>query len=583
MRRFIFGLFATLGAFTFLLILGLSWSFYQLSSPSLSFASSSPNQVISLTLGEQSLDEQPKNKGLISLIKGQSVSLHTIVSGINHAAQNSNVQGIFLKIEGNALRIATIQELRDALKAFKTTGKFVYTYTDSFGELSNATGAYYLAAASSKIWVMPIGSFNFNGLIAEIPFAKKILEDYKIIPQMGRREEYKGMVESYTESDFTPPYRQNMQRLLDSITTQIINDVAADRNLKAEEVRKLLNTAPHTLPNALAAKMIDEIGYKDQVKNEIEKQVGSKPTYVEFEVYSNTIKQPSQGDQIAIIYAEGTISKNKMAHNPLSDDSVMDAVEIAKTIREAGKNKNIKAVILRIDSGGGFPIACELIAREVELLKSVKPVIVSMSNYAASGGYWIACNARKIVAQPATTTGSIGVYAGKIVTQAFWDHYGIHWGKIHTGDNAAIWSTGKEFSVEGRQKFNGYLDQIYAVFQEKVAKGRNLSVEKVHQIAKGQVWTGIEAKENGLVDELGGVMKAIEIAKKEAGIAPQGPVHLRHLPESKSLFETVFERNQSSEATLLAQFPALRSFLQYVNGLLLPGRVELKVDPLTPQ
>ena len=582
MRRFIFGLFATLGAFTFLLILGLSWSIYKLSSPSLSFASNSPNQVITLTLGDQLLDEQPQNRGLISLVKGKSIALHTIISGLNHAAQNSNVKGVFLKIEGNALRIATIQELRDAIKAFKTTGKFVYTYTDSFGELSNATGAYYLAAASSKIWVMPIGGFNFNGLIAEIPFAKKGLEDYKIIPQMGRREEYKGMVESFTESDFTPPYRQNMQRLLDNLSTQIINDVAADRNLKSEEVRKILNTAPHTLTQALAAKMIDEMGYKDQVKKEIEKQVGSKPTYVEFEVYSNTIKEPSQGDQIAIVYAEGTISKNKMAHNPLSDDSVMDAVEIAKTIRETGENKNIKAVILRIDSGGGFPVPCELIAREVELLKSVKPVIVSMSNYAASGGYWIACNARKIVAQPATTTGSIGVYAGKIVTQAFWDHYGIHWGEIHTGDNAAIWSTGKEFSEEGRQKFNGYLDQIYAVFQEKVAKGRNLSPEKVHQIAKGQVWTGVEAKEHGLVDELGGLLKAIEIAKKEAGIGAHDPVHLRHLPEPKSLFEAVFERNQSSEAKILAQFPALRSFLKYVNGLFAPARVELTVDPLTP-
>jgi len=373
-----------------------------------------------------------------------------------------------------------------------------------------------------------------------------------------------------------------MQRLLDNITAQIINDVANDRGLQSEVVRKTLDTSPHPATYAISANMIDEIGYKDQVKDAIEKVMGKKPTYYDFEDYTDALRETSKGEQIAIIYAVGTISKGKITHNPLSDDTMMDAVEVAKNIREAGADKKVKAIILRIDSGGGFPVPCELIGREVERLKSVKPVIVSMSNYAASGGYWIACNARKIVAQPATMTGSIGVYAGKIVTQAFWDHYGVHWGEVHTGDNSAIWSTGKEFSDIGRQKFNDYLDRVYTLFQEEVLKGRNLSPEKVHQIAKGQVWTGVEAKELGLVDELGGLMTAIEVARKEAGIAPNASVHLRHLPEPKSIFDLVFERDQGTEAKILTQYPALRSILKQLGGLFLPPHVELKIDPVTP-
>lgn len=583
MRRFIVNLFAVLGALTFLVILAVTWSLYRLSNPSASFLSSNKDMVLSLTLGDQSLEEQPQGGGLITLIRGRPMSVHTVISGINHAAHDENIKGILLNLEGNSLKLATIQEIRDAFKAFKTSGKFIYTYTDSFGEHTNGTGAYYLAAASSKVWVMPLGELNFNGLTVDIPFAKKALEDYKIIPQMGRREEYKGMVESLTESDFTVPYKQNMQRLFDGLTTQIINDVAADRSLAVEEVRNILNTAPHTLKDALAAKMIDEIGYKDQLKGAIEKVVGKKPTYHDFEAYANTLKDSSTGEKIAVIYAQGTISKGKIAHNPLTDETMMDAIEVAKNIREAGEDKTIKAIILRIDSGGGYPIACDLIGREVERLKSVKPVIVSMANYAASGGYWIASNARKIVAQPATTTGSIGVYAGKIVTQAFWDKYGVHWGEIHTGNNALIWSSGQEFSDIGRQKFNNYLDTIYATFQEKVSKGRNLPLEKVHEIAKGQVWTGLEAKENGLVDELGGMMTAIDIAKKEAGIAADVPIALTHLPEPKSMFEMVFDGNKDSETAVLGQFPTLRSILKHLSGLLLPLHVELKVDPVAPQ
>jgi protease-4 len=446
MRRFIVGFFALIGFLAFLPIVALIFSLYRWSAPTLPFLNQDDPYVLSLTLGDESLREHTPRGGVASLIEGSTQSVHTLIEGINHAAKDDHIKGLLLTFEGNVLKQATAQEIRDALKAFKASGKFIYTYAHSFGELSNGTMNYYLAALSSKIWMMPLGTLNFNGIMIEVPFAKKALDDLKIHTQLGHREEYKGMIESLTQTDFSPPYRENMQRIISALTAQIIKDVAVGRGLEVDEVQKILNNSPYTPKEAIDHKMIDEIGYKDEVKEAIQKLLGKKPTYRDFDSYSQSMKSPSGKDKIAIVYAEGSISKGKATRSPLSDELVLDAPEIAKALREAREDDSVKAIVLRIDSPGGNPIASELIGREMELTKPKKPVIVSMSNYAASGGYWIACNARKIVAQPGTITGSIGFYAGKIVTQELWDSLGIHWGEIHEGNQAGIWSSGHLYS-----------------------------------------------------------------------------------------------------------------------------------------
>lgn len=582
MRRFFIGIFTSIGIIAFLFVFTLCWSLYRLSSPSIPSVSSNEALVLTLTLGDQALVEHPHSGGLKAIVEGHPMSVHEIIAALNQATKDNDVKGILLSIEGNAFKIASVQEIRDAFKAFKASGKVIYTYTDTFGELHNATLAYYLAAATTKIWMMPLGTLNFVGLMKEVPFAKKALENLKINPQMGRREEYKGFIESITESEFSLPYKENTQRLIDALTLQIVTDVAADRGLSMTQVRNLLDTSPHNAKTALESKMIDEVGYKDQAKHSLEQTLGKKAIYYDFESYSHAQHEPSGKEKIAIIYAEGTISKGKMAHNPLVDEALMDASEIAKCLREAGEDNTIKAIILRIDSGGGDPIAVALIGHEVERVKSKKPVIVSMSNFAASGGYWIASNARKIVAQPGSLTGSIGVFAGKFVTQGFWENLGVHWDEIHSGNNAPIWSTGQNFSEKGRQKFNDYLDLVYATFQETVVKGRTLTPEQVHSIAKGQVWTGVEAKANGLVDVLGGLMTALEIAKQEAGIEPGTPVSMVQLPASKSIIELLFDRNQSTESQILARYPSLRMVLHHFEGLFSPPHIEIKTDISIP-
>lgn len=578
MRRFILNLLAIIGTITLMMAGFLAWSIYRLTGESFPVILPSGAVVLNLTLGDANLPQHPQRQGMVSsFLSGASLSVYSIVEGLEHAAKDDHVKGILLTLDGNAFQIATVQEIRNALKDFKKSGKFIYTYTDTFGELSNGTLGYYLAAASSKIWMMPLGTVNITGMMMEVPFAKKALEDLHIRPQMGRREAYKGAVESFTESDFSPTHKENMEQILGGLTTQIITDIAEDRGLDSAQVRHLINMAPHFPTQAISEKLIDHIGYKDQAKDAIETALGKKPHYLDFETYSRSISQHSSKEHIAIVYAEGLISKGKSGKNPLSDDMAMDAVEIAKALQDATKNDQVKAIVLRVDSGGGDAIASDLIAREVERAKLKKPVIISMANYAASGGYWFACDANKIVAQPGTITGSIGVFAGKVVTQGFWEHFGVHWGEIHKGDNASLWSTGHDFSVEGWQKLDGFLDQIYDAFLDRVAKGRRLDREKVHEIAKGRVWTGVEAKENGLVDALGGIFTAIEIAKKEAGIAASASVALDHLPLAKSPLDLVFGRNKSEETHLLACYPALRKALICLDGLFAQPRIEMKL------
>lgn len=579
MRRFIVGTLAIIGALTLILLLTLGWSLQRLSSPSLPKISSEDSVVLNLTLGDQHLPEQPHARGIISLVEGASPSLFSIITTLDHAARDKNVKGILLTIEGNALKLATTQEIRDALKAFKTSGKFIYTYTDTFGEISNGTKNYYLAAATTKIWMMPMGTLNLLGISLEVPFAKKALENLKIQPQVGRREEYKGMIESVTEGDFTPPYKENMQRIVDTYISQIVTDIAADRGLTIDQVKAILNSAPHLAEKAISEKMVDELGYIDQVKESIEKLIGKKPHYVSFDSYAHTLPTPKGEKKIAIIYAEGTIAKGKAGWNPLSDETVMDAVEVARSIRNAAKDNSVKAIILRVDSGGGNPFASEIIGREMDLAKLKKPTIASLSNYAASGGYWIVCNAHKIVAQPSTLTGSIGVYAGKFVTEGLWENYGVHWGEIHNGDNSAIWSTGQNYSEIGRKKLDEYLDQIYNIFQKKVAHGRNISPEKVRVISKGQVWSGAEAKENGLIDALGGLNTSIEIAKKEAGLAIDAPITLVHFPVEKTILTMLFDRNPDEETKVLSRYPALQMILKKLDGIFAKPQIELKMSP----
>lgn len=578
MRRFIVGALAIIGALALLLLLVLGWSLRHLTSSSFPKVASDSPVVLSLSLGNQQLSEQPASRSLLSLVEGAPLSIYSIVAALDHAAKDKNVKGILLTIDGNALKVAAIQEIRNALKSFKASGKFIYTYTDTFGEISNGTKNYYLASAATKIWMMPMGTLNLIGISLEVPFAKKALENLKVRPQLGRREEYKSMLESATEADFSPPYKENTQRIIDTLIAQIVADIATDRGLTVDQVRKVLDTAPHLPEKAVGEKMVDELGYMDQVKDAIEKQIGKKPTYVPFNAYAHTLESPAKGKKIAIVYAEGSIAKGKTGWNPLSGDFAMDAVEVAKSIRIAAEDKSISAIILRVDSGGGNPFASELISREMDRARSKKPTIGSLSNYAASGGYWIVCNAHKIVAQPSTITGSIGVYAGKFVTEGFWENYGVHWGEIHNGDNSMIWSTGQDYSEVGRKKLDEYLDQIYDIFLNKVAKGRNLSLEKVRLLAKGQVWNGVEAKENGLVDALGGVNAAIEIAKKEAGLAADAPVTIVHFPIEKAVLEMLFDRGGEGETGTLARYAAIQKVLQKLDSIFAKPQIELKMN-----
>lgn len=474
--------------------------------------------------------------------------LKTLYSPLIEQKNDPKIKAVLLMIEGSSLGFAQIQEIREALKKFKESGKPVYAFADSFGDLSNGTGSYYLASVATEIWLQPLGNLNLTGIFIETPFARKALDNLKINPRIDRREDYKGFMESVTESDFTPAVRANMQRIVNGLTEQMIADISQSRQFDVETARRLINNGPYVSAEALQEKLIDQIDYLDVLKNKLiedflkEKEKSSDHSFVSLGQYvSHKQTEVDHKAKIALVFGEGPILNSTKGNGLMDNDYMIVGRKMAKAIHDATEDKDVKAIVLRLNSGGGSPTASETIWRQVKIAQEKgKPVVISMSDYAASGAYWIASKAKKIVAQPGTLTGSIGVLAGKIVTSAAWENYGIHWGEVHNGDNSAMWSTSQDYSKKGWERLQVMLDNIYGTFLIKVSEGRHMDKEKVRSLAQGQVWTGLEAKENGLVDALGGLSEAIDLAKQEIGLTPETQVNLQEFPKPLSFSERLF-------------------------------------------
>lgn len=553
MKRFFVFILASIGAATLIVVfLGL-WTVRH-------FIKSEPTHIppetfLTLSIGGESLPEHTNRSGILpALLKGKKSTntLRDIVIGLDHAKTNPKIKGVLLVIEGNSLGFAQTQEIREAFKDFKQSGKPVYAFADSFGDLSNGTGSYYLATVADQIWIQPVGTVGLTGIFIETPFARKALDTFKILPRIDRREEYKGFMESLTESDYSPAVRANLQRIVDGLTTQIITDMSQARKFDVETGRRLINNGPYVSAEALKEKLIDQVGYLDDLKYKIlitaEKQISA--TFTSFSKYTNHLaaSEPEHKSKIALIFGEGTIVKSEKGGGFVDGSYVIDGRKFSKAIKDAEEDKDVKAIVIRLNSGGGSPTASETIWHHVKNAEAKGiPVIISMSDYAASGAYWISTAARKIVAQPGTLTGSIGVLGGKIVTAAAWETYGVHWGEVHAGENAAMWSTGQDYSEMGWKRLQAMMDDIYETFLIKVSESRHLDKEKVRSLAKGQVWTGIEAKENGLVDEQGGLLTAIHLAKQEAGITAETPVNLQDFPKPTSLSDLIMGSSDEGE------------------------------------
>jgi protease IV len=528
MRRVIIGFFAAIGVLVVALIAaGIAlWIF---AAPGEKPLADQDILVLDLT---KALPEGAPQDGLQRLLLGEEISFRDVLDGIERAESDPRVKGIVARLGDGALGTAQVQELRDAIARFRAAGKFAFGYADSFGELGGGTRSYYLATAFDQIWLQPVGSVGLVGIRIEMPYFHGTLDKLGIEPRFDHREEFKTAANTLTDTKMTPADREQNEALLHSVYDQVVGGIAAGRQLDPARIQALIDQGPFTPQEALDAHLIDHTGYREDAVAAARTRAGENAALVSLRRYIDIAGRPHQsGPTVAVIYGTGLITSGDSSNNPLSGSELLGADTLGRAFREAAEDPGVRAILFRIDSPGGSATASETIWREVLRAKQAgKPIIVSMGNVAGSGGYYIAADANKIVAEPATLTGSIGVVGGKVLIGGLSEMLGITWDSAQIGANASIDSVVDDFTPAEHDRFERSLDYVYGVFKDRVAEGRKLSADAVEAVAKGRVWSGTDAKTRGLVDELGGFHKALALAKQAAGIAAGSDVTLKTFP-----------------------------------------------------
>jgi protease-4 len=497
--------------------------------------------VLTLTVEGPFIEESPTRTGLTSVLTGHSKKLREIIAGIDHAASDDRVKGLALKLDASA-GMAQTQELRAAIKRFRAAGKFAYAFADDYGESASGNGQYYLAAACDQIWLQPTGEAMLTDVAFEAPFLKDAFAKIDVEPQFVKRAEYKTAPETYTERGYTAPAREMMESLANDLTLQLVTDIAASRNMTADEVRAILSHGPMSAEEATQAKLIDHVGYADEVVAAAKKAAGANVRTISLpDYYTQTAAEKHNDPNIALIYEVGEIGRVVGPIDAGNGDRGLDnGNAVVQGFAQAIAKPSVKVIVFRVDSPGGSVSGSESIRRMVLRAKQAgKKVVVSMGSVAASGGYWISANADKIVAEPATLTGSIGVFSGKFVVGKGLADIGITSDRTTAGPFTAMDSPFTPFTPDQSQKLNAEVDTIYNGFVSIVAEGRKIPAGTVAESAKGRVWSGQQAKQIGLVDSLGGLEDAIGVARDVAGIPADQPSLVRMYPEPLSPFEAV--------------------------------------------
>ncbi|MCP3102979.1 signal peptide peptidase SppA [Myxococcus sp. K15C18031901] len=537
MKRFLVGALAFIGAMSLLFFAGLV---ALLVLAAMSRPGVPSNLVLELDL-EKPLKEHSGADSLAGAFGGEEPSLRDVVDALERAGNDARVKSLIARI-GNPGSPATTQELRDAVKAFRAKGKKAVVFTDSFGEVGNATGAYYLASAFDEVYMQPSGAMNITGLSFETPFARDALAKLGVLPRFDKRYEFKNAVDTFTEQDFTGPHREAMDRVVASLYGQMVKGIAEDRKLSEDTVRDLIDRAPLLAPEALDGKLLDGLLYRDEVYAKVKQDAGEGAQLLYANKYLQRTSKPNglEKDTFALVYAVGTVMRGKSEGNPLTGEEALGGDSVAAALRKASEDPSVKAIIFRVDSPGGSYVASDTVRREVQRAREAgKPVVVTMGTYAASGGYFIALDADKIVAQPGTLTGSIGVYTGKFVTTGLWDKLGVNFDSVSRGRNANISSSNSDYTPEEHARVNAELDRIYTDFTQRAAAGRKMPLDKLQAVAKGRVWTGEDALANGLVDSLGGYAQALVVAKELAKLPADARVRVEEYPRRKSPTEVL--------------------------------------------
>ena len=507
-----------------------------------------------------SIDEQRPTDLLGSLTGRKPAVLHDYIDAIDAARTDPRITGLVLRLGSVDTGWAKLEEMRAHLLAFQTSGKPSICY---LGYEGIGNPEYYLASACQQIWLVPTAPLNIKGMMAEAVFFRGSLDKLNIVPEFYHIAEYKTATNMFTEKKFTPEHREEVASVLHGIYSRYLDDAAQARHMTPAAFEEILTRGPLLTSEAVETHLVDRLAYWDQVQDYFKRR-DRDWNPVSLDRYRSFVKNP-EGQQLAVIYASGLIMSGDSRSSP-TQGIIMGGDSVAADLRAARNDSDIKAIVLRIDSGGGSVVASEVIRREVERARARKPVVVSMSDVAASGGYWIATPATKIVADANTITGSIGVLVGKLNLAGLYRLLGVSTDYVATSDNATLFSDQQNFTPDQRAYIEKSLRDTYSQFTRGVAQGRGMKVEAVDKIGKGREWTGAQARQSGLVDELGGMDRALAIAKELAHIPAAAPVHLVRFPEEKGLFEMLFERDSSE----LGEFGSLDATLRRIAGVMEP-------------
>lgn len=498
---------------------------------------------------EQPLAEYVAEDPAAKLFMADTTEVREIVEALVRAADDDRVKGLVARVGGGGMGMAQAQEIRDAIKIFRDSGKPALAFSETFGEVGPGNVGYYVATAFDEIWLQPSGDLGLTGISLEGQFLKGTLDKLEIEPRMDQRHEYKNAMNQFTETSFTEPHREAMSRLAESWYEQIVSGISEARGKDADSVRALVDSGPFLGPEALEAGLVDQLGYRDQAYAAIRERAGDPDAGLLYAtVYRERAGSPwSEGRKIALIYGSGAVVRGAGGVDPIFGGTSMGSDTVAGALRAAIEDDDVEAIVFRVDSPGGSYVASDAIWRETIRAKEAgKPVVISMGNLAASGGYFVSMHADRIVAQPGTVTGSIGVLGGKLITRDAWAKLGISFDQVKTAENALMYSGNVDYTEHGWERHQAWLDRVYDDFTSKVAEGRGLTLERVREVAKGRVWTGADALEVGLVDELGGLPRALDIARELAGIPVGADVHVELLPKPKTFLETIADKGPPS-------------------------------------
>ena len=518
------------------------------------------NSVLELDLNLQMYDNIGETQELeVALGLGEeALKFYDVVAAIKKATTNDNIKGINLNAQFPLMGWSQAQSIRKALQEFKAAGKFIYSYGDYYGQKG-----YYLASVSDSIFVHPMGGMEFKGLAAEVLYYKDFQDKYGFKMEVVRHGKYKSAVEPYLENEMSESNRQQISALLGSLWSQISEDIQSSRNLSEEALNKIANELGASLPEqAKKVQLVDGVIYESDYQNKLKAALGLatddkiKTTTLKQLTGNNGLYKKGVRERIAVVYAQGPVLYGEGSENIIGQEVFLDAIE------DAVENRRVKAIVLRIDSPGGSALSSDIIWQALMKAKEKKPLVVSMGNVAASGGYYLAVAGDEIYATDMTITGSIGVFATVPNAKGFFDSVGINASKVETHDNALGYSLIQAPEGEFRGVIKEGIEHVYDTFKQRVASGRGMTLEAVEEVAQGRVWTGEQALENGLLDGLGGMDEALAAA---ARLAELDDYNLISYPKIEPEFDDLLSAMGPFGAIddiLLKQYPEeIRAFL----------------------